>query len=153
MRKKLAIEESEADVVRLAYRPYLDGLDGRVPVIKEISKHLSTTGHLAGGKPWTIQKVHVLLADAMYMGMYYFNVRDSKAKVQRPPEEWVTTDIPPITDAATFERVRLIRESCTGIRCGTEGAYFADSAGGTDQVRGVQSPHDDIYRKVWGVSV
>lgn len=111
MRKKLAIEESEADVVRLAYRLYLEGLEGRVLGIKEIAKHLSATGHLARGKPWTIQKVHALLADTMYMGVYYFNVRDSKANVQRPPEEWVRTDIPPIIDAVTYERVRLIREA------------------------------------------
>lgn len=48
---------------------------------------------------------------SLYIGEYYFNVRDSKANRQRPPEEWVKTQIPAIIDAATFERVRTLREA------------------------------------------
>jgi site-specific DNA recombinase len=43
------------------------------------------------------------------MGDYYFNVYDSKAKVKRPPSEWVKTSIPPIIDAKVFELVRSKR--------------------------------------------
>ena len=110
-KKKLSINEAEADVVRLAYRLYLNGLNGRALGVKEIAKHLTEHGHLMRGKPWTTQKVHTLLSDTLYMGEYYFNVRDSKANKQRPPEEWVRTDIPAIIDAAAFERVRLVREA------------------------------------------
>ena len=110
-KKKLAIDETEADVVRLSYRLYLNGLNGRKLGVKEIAKHLTQQGHLVRGKPWTLQKVHTLLSDPLYTGEYYFNVRDSKANKQRPPEDWVKTDIPPIIDAATFERVRLMREA------------------------------------------
>jgi hypothetical protein len=45
------------------------------------------------------------------MGEYYFNVHNFKAKVIRPPSEWVQTTIPAIIDAATFEAVRTLRES------------------------------------------
>jgi hypothetical protein len=38
-------------------------------------------------------------------------VIDSKAGLKRPPEEWVKTPIPAIVNAATFERVRIKRES------------------------------------------
>ena len=110
-KKKLVIENAEADVVRLAYRLYLDGLNGRSMGLKEIAKYLSEHGYLMRGKPWSIQKVHTLLSDTLYMGDYYFNVRDSKANKQRPPEEWVKTDIPAIVDAVIFERVRMVRES------------------------------------------
>ena len=110
-KKKLVIENAEADVVSLAYRLYLDGLNGRSMGLKEIAKYLSEHGYLMRGKPWSIQKVHTLLSDTLYMGDYYFNVRDSKANKQRPPEEWVKTDIPAIVDAVIFERVRMVRES------------------------------------------
>ena len=110
-RKKLAIDQVEADVVRLIYRLYIDGLNGHAVGVKEIAKHLTEHGHLVRGMPWTLQKVHTVLSDTLYTGEYFFNVRDSKANKQRPPEEWVKTEIPAIVDAATFERVRLVREA------------------------------------------
>lgn len=62
------------------------------------------------GKCWGIQKVHKILSDSLYMGDYYFNVIDSKAKEKRPPTEWVKTSIPAIIDAAVFDKVRTVRE-------------------------------------------
>ena len=110
-KKKLAIHEAEADVVRLAYDLYLHGHEGRVMGIKEIARHLALKGLLMRGKPWTIQTVHNLLSNPLYMGDYYFNVIDSTTRQKRPPEEWVKTPIPAIIDAATFEQVRAKRES------------------------------------------
>lgn len=46
----------------------------------------------------------------LYMGEYFTNIRDSRNKVNRPPEEWVKTTVSPIIDSATFERVREMRE-------------------------------------------
>ena len=110
-KKKLVIDDVESDVVRLMYRLYLHGLNGRMMGVKEIAKHLSEQGMLMRGKPWTTQKVHTVLSDSLYFGDYYFNVRDSKNKQVRPPSEWVKTTIPAIIDSATFEQVRMIRES------------------------------------------
>ena len=109
-KKKLAIDETEAGIVRMAYDLYLNGHQGRVMGCKEISKHLTEKGLLMRGKPWGIQKIHTLLSDTLYMGDYYFNVLDSKTMKNRPPEEWVKTTIPAIIDAALFERVRAKRE-------------------------------------------
>ncbi len=110
-KKKLVIDESEAAVVRRIYDAYLNGLQGQVVGCKEIAKHLFETGILMRGKPWRMQKVQVVLSDPSYMGDYYFNMLDSKNRVMRPVKEWVKTQIPPIIDAATFERARLQRES------------------------------------------
>jgi len=77
-KKKLEINESEAGIVRMAYDLYQHGHDGRVLGGKEIAKHLTGKGLLNRGKPWNIQKIHTLLSDSLYMGDYYFNVRDSK---------------------------------------------------------------------------
>jgi hypothetical protein len=54
---------------------------------KEFVKHLTDKGLLMRGKSWSIQKVHKLLSDPLYMGGYYFNVVDSKMLKKRPPEE------------------------------------------------------------------
>jgi site-specific DNA recombinase len=110
-KKKLAINEAEAGIVRLVYDLYLSGHDGQDMGIKEIVKHLTDKGLLNRGKPWQVQKIHALLSDTLYMGDYCFNVRDSKAKTRRAPEEWVKTEIPALVDAALFERVRAKRES------------------------------------------
>lgn len=45
------------------------------------------------------------------MGDCFFNMRDSKNNVIRPVVEWVKTSIPAIIDAATFQLVRIKRES------------------------------------------
>ena len=110
-RKKLAINEAEAGIVRLAYGLYLNGLEGQQLGCKQIAQHLTAKGLLMRGKPWRMQKVQHLLSDTLYMGDYFTNIRDSKANTNRPPEEWIKTSVPAIMDAATFERVRIKRES------------------------------------------
>ena len=110
-KKKLAVNEAEAGIVKLIYDLYLRGYNGHPMGGKEIARHLTEKGMLMRGKPWRMQKIHDILSDPMYMGDYYFNMRDSRAKTIRPPEEWVKTDIPPIIDAAKFEQVRAKRES------------------------------------------
>jgi DNA invertase Pin-like site-specific DNA recombinase len=110
-KKRLEIDETEADIVRKIYHLYLHGLEGQQMGCKEIAKHLTESGLLMRGKPWRMQKVQILLSDTTYMGQYFFGMRDSKGSVTRPVEEWVKTEVPPIIDAATFERVRIVRES------------------------------------------
>ncbi len=110
-KKRLEINAAEADVVRMAYDLYLNGDQGKTLGCKEIAMTLNHKGFIMRGKPWAMQKLHTLLSDPLYMGDYYFNVRDSKARVVRPPEEWIKTPIPAIIDVAMFERVRLKRES------------------------------------------
>jgi len=109
-RKRLAIDESEAGIVRWVYDWYLHGHQGRTMGCKEIAKHLTEKGLLMRGRPWNIQKTHALLSDMVYMGEYYCNIVDSKAQKKRPPSEWIKVTVPPIIDAATFEQVRLLRE-------------------------------------------
>lgn len=110
-KKKLEINEAEAGIVRMIHDLYLVGHEGKAMGCKEIGKHLTDKGLLMRGKPWGIQKVHKILSDSLYMGDYYFNVIDSKAKQKRAPTEWVKTSIPAIIDAAKFEQVRAKRES------------------------------------------
>ena len=110
-RMKLAINDTEADIVRMVFSLYQHGLEGRELGCKEIAKHLTDKGLLMRGKPWRMQKVQIVLSDTLYMGDYYTNIRDSRANTNRPPEEWIKTTVPVIIDAATFERVRVKREA------------------------------------------
>src|SRR3569833_3403234 len=110
-RKKLAIHEGEAGIVRMAYILYLHGHEGRAMGIKEIANHLTAAGLLMRGRPWRIQKVHNLLSDPLSRGEYCFNVIDSKEGKKRAPAEWVVSQIPAIIDAATFEAERHKREA------------------------------------------
>lgn len=109
-KKKLEINEAEAGIVRMIYDLYLNGLAGKTFGVKEIAKYLTEKGLLMRGKAWRMQKVHIVLSDPLYMGDYYFNVKDSQAGQKRPPTEWVKTNIPVIIDAARFEQVRAKRE-------------------------------------------
>lgn len=110
-KKKLEINEVEACVVRSIYDLYLNGYQGKSMGIKEIGKHLMGKGVLMRGKPWGMQKVHTILSDTLYMGDYYFNVVNSQTGERRAPSEWVKTSVPPIINAAIFERIRAKRES------------------------------------------
>lgn len=115
-KKQLAINDSEAAIVRIIYDLYLFGHQGKMMGQKEIGRHLTETGLLMRGKPWRVQKVHTVLSDSLYKGDYYFNVIDSKTKQKREPTEWVKTLIPAIIDPVKFEQVRARRESRAPIK-------------------------------------
>ena len=110
-KKKLAINELEADVVKLIYQLYLTGDQGKNMGVKQIAVYLNSSGILMRGAYWRSQKVQSVISDSLYMGELYFNVYDSKAGEKRPPSEWIKTEIPPIVDSLQFEQVRLKRES------------------------------------------
>lgn len=110
-KKKLQINEAEADLVKMIYHLYLNGDQGKNVGVKEIALHLNKMGLAMRGKLWGMQKIHKILSDSLYMGDYHFNVVDSKTREKRPPEEWVKTTIPQIISADIFEKVRIKRES------------------------------------------
>lgn len=109
-KKRLAIDEEEAVVVRNIYRWYVEGLGGRTMGMKEIVKELTERGISMRGRPWRIQKIQEILSGRAYVGEHYFNVKNSRTGETRPPSEWITVKSDPIIDAETFERVRELRE-------------------------------------------
>lgn len=115
-KKKLSINEAEADVVKKIYEHYLHGRYGKSMGVKEIALHLNSAGISMRGKLFGMQKVHKILSDTLYMGVYHFNVINSKTREKRPPSDWVKTDIPQIINPLEFEQVRLKRESRSPIK-------------------------------------
>lgn len=110
-KKRLEVEEKEAMIVRHIYDLYLNGHQGRTLGIKEIVKYLTERGQLMRGGPWSIQTMHEVLSSRAYLGEHYFNLRNSKTGVKRPPAEWIMVKAEPIIEAQTFERAAALREA------------------------------------------
>lgn len=110
-KKKLAIDDIEADIVKMIYHLYLNGDQGKSVGVKHIAKYLNESGILMRGALWRAQKVQSIISDTLYKGDFYFNVIDSKTREKRPPSEWVKTEIPAIINSNQFELVRSKRES------------------------------------------
>ncbi len=110
-KKKLQQEEAEAAVVRRIFELYLHGHEGRALGIKEIAKYLNSRGQLMRGRLWGIQKVHKILCSETYRGTLWYNVRDSRSGLKRPPSEWVRVEVPAIVDAEVFARALTRRRA------------------------------------------
>jgi site-specific DNA recombinase len=109
-RRKLAINESEAEVVRSVFDWYLNGHEGRSMGFKEIAKHLNARQLRMRGGLWGIQKIYKILSSETYQGQLLYNVIDSKSGEKRPPADWIAIPVDPIVDRETFHRARQRRE-------------------------------------------
>ncbi|GGX90466.1 recombinase RecB [Vogesella alkaliphila] len=110
-KKRLAVYEPEATVVRQIYALYLHGYQGRPMGMKEIAGHLTKRGLLMRGKPWRMQMVYGVLSKELYVGVRYFNVTQAKTRRRNPPEQWVKQEVDAIIDRATFDDVRALRSA------------------------------------------
>jgi DNA invertase Pin-like site-specific DNA recombinase len=106
-KKKLAIEPSEAEIVRLAFQLYLHG-DGKTgPLgIKATTSYLNARGFTNGGQPFRIQFVHLMLRRSTYIGVHYFNRRDSRTLKPKAKEDWVTVAAPRLVEDDVFHAVQ-----------------------------------------------
>src|SRR5438132_975379 len=106
-KKRLEIEPTEAETVRLIFKLFLQG-DGRSgPMgVKDIASWLNAHGHTFGKGLFYTSCVHAILTRDTYSGTHYFNRHDSRAKRARPKEEWIAQEVPAILPAKTFKRVQ-----------------------------------------------
>jgi site-specific DNA recombinase len=111
LRKRLAVDELEAQTVRTIFRLYVEGQDGQPMGMKAIAGQLNGAGTLMRGRPWRVQKLHDLLSDPTYRGEYRYNMKDSRTGTVRPECEWIRYAVEPIVDEATFEAARRLREA------------------------------------------
>lgn len=79
MKKKLAIEPTEAAIVLTIFTIYVHGINAPRIGIKEIAKQLNAKGVTMRGRPWRIQKIHDILSSTTYVGWHTFNRTDSKS--------------------------------------------------------------------------
>lgn len=112
-RKRLAIDEAEALLVRDIFALYLSG-EGA----KSIAVYLNGLCRLNRGRKWSRNTVLNLLKNQIYTGHVVFNRANNATGTERPPEEWIVTKShQPIIDEETFMEARKLlgdRAPCEG---------------------------------------
>ncbi len=108
-KKKLAIDEAEAVLVRKVFDLYLHGLHGETMGAKNIAAHFNAAGVLVRGQRWSRNRVHRILTETAYMGTYLFNQVNVRTGAVKPREEWIPMTVPTIVPAEVFEAVASLR--------------------------------------------
>ena len=108
VKRKLAIEPTEAEFVRLVFRLCLDGDGSHGPMgIKALTSWLNARGYRTrGGACWGVGQIHKLLTNPVYSGRMRFNRVESKTNRVKPEAEYVFCDVDPIIAVAEFEKVQ-----------------------------------------------
>ena len=107
-KKKLAVNHAEAEIIRLIYRWYVEGLGA-----KAIAERLNREGHGYRGKLWSKNRVLDIIGDEAYIGHYFFNRTDSKTHRLKPREEWIEIPIEPIVDEGVWQRAKVLKADRT----------------------------------------
>jgi DNA invertase Pin-like site-specific DNA recombinase len=110
VKKKLAIDPVEAELVRLMFKLFLEGIDGSGPMgIKGVVSWLNEHGHRTRlGSRWGVGRVHAMLSNPVYGGRLRFNRIDSRTRRLKPASEYVYCDVPAIVEPALFERTQAL---------------------------------------------
>lgn len=118
---------SPADIVRFIFRWYVEGegMGGIATRLNEIGipKPSKISGHSRGrnkNKGWAFQNVRNILLRPEYKGEYIYKQYEYKiiysrdgtkkqVREERPPEEWIVIDVPPLVAPDTWERAQEMR--------------------------------------------
>lgn len=101
-RKRLAIDQTEADLVRWIFRTYTEGQG-----VKSITVQLNQAGRSRRGRKWDKNTVINLLKNDVYTGYVVFNRVNGKTGKVRPRDEWIMTKSHPgIIDQDHFDEVQ-----------------------------------------------
>jgi hypothetical protein len=79
VKKKLAIDPVEAELVRTMFKLFLEGIDGSGSLgVKKILEWLNMHGHRTRlGARWGVGRIHAMLSNPVYGGRLRFNRIDS----------------------------------------------------------------------------
>ena len=110
VKKKLAINPEEAEIVRLIYQWYIADMGA-----KAIAGRLNHEGYGYRGKKWCKNRILDIIGDEAYIGKYYYNRRDSRTKKIKPREEWILLSVDPIVDEGIWQRAKELRNARTPI--------------------------------------
>ncbi|TBD27757.1 recombinase family protein [Rhizobium ruizarguesonis] len=110
IKKRLAVDEIEAETVRLIFRLYRvgDGKSGPIG-IKSIAKYLNAAGHRTRqGGYFGSSLIQVMLRNTTYKGEFLYNKRNYKTEEENPVEETVLVAVPVIIDPTEFGVVQAL---------------------------------------------
>ncbi|EFL89467.1 recombinase family protein, partial [Ahrensia sp. R2A130] len=110
IKKVLEIDPVEAEIVRLIYALYTEGLPDQdlSPMgVKAVCNFLNENGYrVRSGGPFGVSYVHKILSQATYIGRHIYNRRNSRTGEDRPKQDHVVMKCPAIVSDIIFERAR-----------------------------------------------
>lgn len=106
-KRKLMVAEDEAFIVRKIFELYLFGPPGEPPLgITRLAGWLNDHAYKYRGRKFHISNVQAVLRNTAYVGIAFYNKRDSKTRERRPESEWIPIPVPPIIATDNFEAVQ-----------------------------------------------
>lgn len=108
VKKLLAVDEKEAEVVRKIFRLACSDGEELATRMKRIAEELNANSILHRGTKWTIRHVQHVLENPVCIGNLTTSRRGPRTHLARPKEEWVTTKVAPILEQAEFETVHKL---------------------------------------------
>jgi site-specific DNA recombinase len=105
VKKMLAIDEAEAEIVRRIYNLAL-GVHGMQLGVKAIVNQLNAAGVRQRGKPFHISNVHRILTAPTYAGTLRFNRRSARTGRLKEAEDWIDIQVPPLVIIGEFDQVQ-----------------------------------------------
>lgn len=113
IKKKLAIDIVEAEVVVLIFKLILQGHDGSGPKgIKATAVWLNENGfRTRSGARWGIGPLHKLITNPVYAGRRLFNRTESKTGRRKAEAEQISSDVPAIVAPAVFDSAQALLRS------------------------------------------
>ena len=109
IKKKLAVDPVEAELVGLIFRLYAEGVEGSQPLgVKDTAKWLNAHGHRTRkGAAFGVGPVHGILTNPAYgLGKCRYGVRSSKTGELHDPATVVEIDVPTLVPLPLFEAVQ-----------------------------------------------
>ena len=109
IKKKLAIDDVEAETVRHIFKLYLEGDGTSGPLgVKETTKWLNSHGYRTRrGSNFGVGPVHKILTNACYAtGLWPYGKRDSRNGGQHDPSTIVEIPVPVLIELEVFQRTQ-----------------------------------------------
>ena len=108
VKKKLAVDPAEAETIRLIFRLYRHGDGQSGPLgLKRVVSWLNERGYRTRkGARFGVATVHTILTNSVYVGEWVFNKRESRTQREKPVDQWITVEVPPIIERAEFDAVQ-----------------------------------------------
>ncbi len=113
VKKKLAVDDVEAETVRLIYRLFMEGDRQSGPMgVKAITVWLNEHGYRTRqGGSWGVGSVYKILTNPVYGGEARFNRLDTRKRRVKEETEQVRTEVPFIIPETEFSRVQSLLEA------------------------------------------
>ncbi|BCS52651.1 recombinase family protein [Geobacter sp. SVR] len=98
-KKRLVVNQKEAEVVRSIFSLYIEGSGG----LKGVASQLNGRQVLRRDHAWSTTTIHHVLTNPIYRGERLFNQIHWKSGTEKPEGEWVRTTIEAIIDPDVFD--------------------------------------------------